>query len=85
VLSNVSDREHQQANNRLRRLMASYRQVEMLLRLGEYQPGGDPITDCAVELNGPINAFLQQDLRVPVPLQTTLEALMQLTSQMPEC
>ncbi|MEO4016680.1 FliI/YscN family ATPase [Pseudomonas rossensis] len=84
VLSNVSGREHQQANNRLRRLMASYRQVEMLLRLGEYQPGGDPITDCAVTLNGPINAFLQQDLREPVPLQTTLEALIQLTSQIPE-
>jgi type III secretion protein N (ATPase) len=84
ILSNVSGREHQQANNRLRRLMAAYRQVEMLLRLGEYQPGGDPITDCAVNLNGPINAFLQQDLREPVPLAETLQALMHLTSQLPE-
>src|SRR5471032_1482838 len=33
ILSNVTGREHQQANNRLRRLMAAYRQVEMLLRL----------------------------------------------------
>lgn len=84
ILSNVTGREHQQANNRLRRLMAAYRQVEMLLRLGEYQPGGDPVTDCAVNLNGPINAFLQQDLREPVPLEDTLEALMRLTSQLPE-
>jgi type III secretion protein N (ATPase) len=64
--------------------MAAYKQVEMLLRLGEYQPGSDPVTDCAVRLNEPINAFLRQDLREPVPLQETLAALMQLTSQLPE-
>jgi type III secretion protein N (ATPase) len=84
ILSNVTGREHQQANNRLRRLMAAYRQVEMLLRLGEYQPGGDPVTDLAVNLNGQINAFLQQDLREPVRLQDTLAALMRLTEQLPE-
>ncbi|WP_297835060.1 FliI/YscN family ATPase [Pseudomonas sp.] len=84
ILSNVSSREHQQANNRLRRLMAAYREVEMLLRLGEYQPGGDPVTDCAVQLNDNINRFLRQDLREPVPLSDTLEALMYLTSQLPE-
>jgi len=84
VLGNVSSREHQRANNRLRRLMASYRQVEMLLRLGEYHAGSDPVTDCAVQLNDAINAFLQQDLREPVPLQNTLEALTHLTSQLPE-
>ncbi|MGF6207671.1 FliI/YscN family ATPase [Pseudomonas frederiksbergensis] len=83
ILSNVTGREHQQANNRLRRLMASYRQVEMLLRLGEYQPGSDPVTDCAVQLNDAINDFLRQDLREPVPLETTLELLMQITSQLP--
>lgn len=84
ILSNVSSREHQQANNRLRRLMAAYREVEMLLRLGEYQPGSDPVTDCAVQLNDNINRFLRQDLREPVSLSDTLEALMYLTSQLPE-
>jgi type III secretion protein N (ATPase) len=84
IISNVTGREHQQANNRLRRLIAAYKQVEMLLRLGEYQPGSDPVTDCAVRLHEPINQFLRQDLREPVPLQETLAALMQLTSQLPE-
>ncbi|AMB87243.1 type III secretion apparatus H+-transporting two-sector ATPase [Pseudomonas agarici] len=84
ILSNVTGREHQQANNRLRRLMAAYRQVEMLLRLGEYQPGADPVTDCAVRLNDAINDFLRQDLREPVPLETTLDLLTHLTSQLPE-
>ncbi|SDH57995.1 ATP synthase in type III secretion protein N [Pseudomonas flavescens] len=84
VLSNVAGAEHQRANNRLRRLMAAYRQVEMLLRLGEYQPGADPVTDCAVELNGAINHFLQQDLRGPCSLDETLAALNQLTDRLPE-
>lgn len=84
ILSNVSGREHQQANNQLRRLMAAYKQVEMLLRLGEYQPGSDPVTDCAVRLNDAINAFLRQDLREPVPLEKTLQELMKLTSQLPK-
>lgn len=84
ILSNVSSREHQQANNRLRRLMAAYREVEMLLRLGEYQPGSDLVTDCAVQLNDNINRFLRQDLREPVSLSDTLEALTYLTSQLPE-
>ncbi|KPW20882.1 Type III secretion cytoplasmic ATPase HrcN, partial [Pseudomonas syringae pv. aceris] len=34
ILSNVTGREHQRANNRLRQLLAAYKQVEMLLRLG---------------------------------------------------
>ncbi len=84
VLSNVTGREHQRANNRLRQLMAAYKQVEMLLRLGEYQAGADPVTDCAVRLNDAINAFLRQDLREPVPLQETLDGLLRLTSQLPE-
>nr|WP_218169380.1 FliI/YscN family ATPase [Pseudomonas gingeri] len=84
ILSNVTGRAHQQANNRLRRLMAAYRQVEMLLRLGEYQPGADPVTDCAVQLNDAINDFLRQDLREPVPLETTMDLLTRLTSQLPE-
>lgn len=81
VLGSVAAPEHLLANNRLRRLMAAYREVEMLLRLGEYQAGADPLTDCAVQLNGPINNFLQQDLRGPCSLQETLTALTQLTAQ----
>ncbi|WP_024645232.1 type III secretion system ATPase HrcN [Pseudomonas syringae] len=84
ILSNVTGREHQRANNRLRQLLAAYKQVEMLLRLGEYQAGADPVTDCAVQLNDAINTFLRQDLREPVPLQETLDRLLRLTSQVPE-
>lgn len=82
ILSNVTSREHVQANNRLRQLMAAYKQVEMLLRLGEYQAGADPVTDLAVQLNDNINRFLRQDLRGPVPLEQTLDQLNLITSQL---
>lgn len=84
IISNVTHREHLQANNRLRRSMAAYQQVEMLLRLGEYQAGADAVTDSAVELHDQIDQFLRQDLREPVPMQDTLDYLVSLTSRMPE-
>lgn len=82
ILGNVTSREHVQANNRLRQLMAAYKQVEMLLRLGEYQAGADPVTDLAVQLNDSINRFLRQDLRGPVALEETLAQLNHITSQL---
>ncbi|KAF1032697.1 MAG: Type III secretion ATP synthase HrcN [Pseudomonas sp.] len=83
ILGNVTSREHVRNNNRLRQLMAAYRQVEMLLRLGEYQAGADPVTDCAVQLHETINGFLRQDLREPVSLDETLDRLEHITSQLP--
>ena len=84
IMGNVTGREQVRANNRLRQLLAGYRQVEMLLRLGEYQPGADPVTDCAVQLNDTLNAFLRQDLREPVSLDETQALLVHITSQVPE-
>lgn len=84
IMGNVTSREHVQANNRLRQLMAAYRQIEMLLRLGEYQAGADAVTDCAVKQNDAINRFLRQDLREPVSLDETLYLLTQITSQLAE-
>jgi type III secretion protein N (ATPase) len=80
IMNAISSPAQQQANNRLRQLLAAYKQVEMLLRLGEYHPGADPFTDHAVSLNQRINAFLRQDLRQPVALQQCLEELQQLTA-----
>nr|WP_207161281.1 FliI/YscN family ATPase [Pseudomonas fluorescens] len=84
ILGNITSREHVRNNNRLRQLMAAYRQVEMLLRLGEYQAGTDPVTDCAVQLHETINQFLRQDLREPVSLDDTLARLDYITSQLPD-
>ncbi|ACZ76745.1 MULTISPECIES: type III secretion system ATPase SctN [Dickeya] len=65
TMSNVVDTEHTRNANAVRRLMAAYKQVEMLIRLGEYQPGHDALTDAAVNANDDINRFLQQAMREP--------------------
>lgn len=83
TMSNVVGTEQQKGATQLRRLMAAYQQVEMLLKLGEYQPGNDPLTDCAVDSRGRIEAFLQQSLRDPSSLDETLDHLLQVTADVP--
>jgi flagellum-specific ATP synthase len=44
-----------------RRLMASFADMEELIRLGAYRHGTDPAVDSAISANGPLEAFLAQD------------------------
>ncbi|SFG69777.1 FliI/YscN family ATPase [Pseudomonas sp. NFACC45] len=83
TMSNVVGTEQLHGATQLRRLMAAYQQVEMLIKLGEYQPGNDPLTDCAVNTRPRIEAFLQQSLRAPVSLDETLNHLLQVTADAP--
>ena len=53
---------HKEATE-MRRLIAKYREIELLLQVGEYTPGGDKLADRAVERHGAIQAFLDQDHR----------------------
>jgi len=71
----LADSEHQQAAARLRRLLASYKEVEFLLRVGEYEPGSDPDTDDAVTRYQALQTFLQQSIDTPTELETTLTNL----------
>jgi type III secretion protein N (ATPase) len=40
--------------------MAKHREVEMLLQIGEYQPGSNPLADEAIGKADAIRAFLSQ-------------------------
>jgi type III secretion protein N (ATPase) len=60
VMSQVVPREHADAAGRMRKLMAKYDDVEMLLQAGEYRPGNDELADAAVERVEEIRAFLNQ-------------------------
>jgi type III secretion protein N (ATPase) len=60
VMGAVTDREHRASASRFRELLAKYQEVEMLIRLGEYQPGGDATADEAVAKIEPLRAFLRQ-------------------------
>jgi len=83
TLANVAEAEHLRAGINLRRLLSAYDQIELMLRLGEYQAGADPLTDLAVESRGALDGFLRQDLREPEPMPSTLAHLHQLTAYVP--
>ena len=46
--------------NRVRALIATYRENEELIRLGAYKPGTDPEVDAAIQAHPAINGFLRQ-------------------------
>lgn len=84
TMSNVVGPEHSMQAGRIRSLMAAYKQVEMLIRLGEYQPGNDSLTDAAVTANDIINQFLRQSMRTPAPLEQTLCQLAEVSAHAPD-
>ena len=60
VMNQVVDPQHKRNAGRLRELMAKYAEVELLVKIGEYQRGGDATTDEAIDKQARINAFLRQ-------------------------
>ena len=52
--------QHRADAARMRQLMARYADVELLLRVGEYQKGSDPLADEAIAKIDAINGFLRQ-------------------------
>jgi len=75
VMTQIVSPDHVAMASALRALMAKYDEVEMLLQVGEYKPGNDPMADRAVQRIEHIRAFLNQatsDLR---PFDDTLAHL----------
>lgn len=75
VMSAITDKNHQQAAGTMRSMMASYKEVEMLIRIGEYQEGNDATIDNAVSHHDAIEEFLQQGVREQISFDDTLAQL----------
>lgn len=70
VMPDVAGDEHLQAAAALRRLYATYRSSEDLIRLGAYEQGNNPELDLAVSMVGAVDEFLRQ----PVDERTAYDA-----------
>ena len=81
-LSRIADRimtkEHKEAARKIRLLLSKYDEVELLIRVGEYQKGADALIDEAVRKNKDILKYLQQLHTENVPFDTSLKQLLQL-------
>jgi type III secretion protein N (ATPase) len=60
LMDAVTQPDHRADAARIRELMARHADVELLLRVGEYQRGSDAVADEAIARIDRINAFLRQ-------------------------
>jgi type III secretion protein N (ATPase) len=75
VMNAVVDDQHKQAAARLREILAKYKEIELLVQIGEYKKGTDPAADEAIAKIDAINTFLRQGLDERSPFAETLEQL----------
>lgn len=70
---------HSQAAAKIRRLVAKYDEIELLIRVGEYHAGTDAEADEAIRKIEQIRNFLQQNQVAGFYYSTTFEYLMELS------
>lgn len=75
VMNRIVADEHQQAAAMARRLLAKHRDLEVLLQMGEYQPGSDPLADAAIACAPAINRHLCQAVDEAVAFPDALASL----------
>jgi type III secretion protein N (ATPase) len=80
VMQAVVSAEHRRAAGQLRTLIARHREIELLLRVGEYQRGSDAVADEAVAKMDAITQYLRQDSDERSTLREATERLVDITS-----
>jgi flagellum-specific ATP synthase len=78
LFNEITSSEHQVAAMALRKIVATYREVEDLIQIGAYRNGSVPETDAAVAALPTVNQFLQQPVGQPSDFQATTERLQQI-------
>ncbi|AHF73800.1 Type III secretion cytoplasmic ATP synthase [Candidatus Sodalis pierantonius str. SOPE] len=81
IMPSIVSEAHLSLAAALRQLLSVYREVELLVRVGEYQRGDDPLTDQAVDAYPAICAFLQQRETASCDLDALQQQLMRLTGK----
>ena len=81
VMTAITDREHQRLNLRLRELLAKRKEVDLLVKVGEYKSGADPLADEAIAKHERLVEFLRQGSADAPPLAETLERLRAIIDQ----
>lgn len=78
VMNAVVSAQHREMAGQINKWLATYADVELLIKVGEYKAGNDPDTDVAVNKNKDINAFLRQRTDEFDDFETTLAKLARL-------
>ncbi|WP_391087355.1 type III secretion system ATPase SctN [Vibrio sp. NH-UV-68] len=81
VMNQIIEQSHQDSANHIREMLAKYEQVELLIKIGEYQKGTDVRTDLAIEQHEDIRTFLRQETQQTSNLTSAIKQLKELTKQ----
>lgn len=80
LMPQVVDREHWQAAQRVRALLAARQEVDDLIAVGAYSPGSHPLADQALRQWEQVTAFLRQEHHEKADARATRRALLQLAA-----
>jgi flagellum-specific ATP synthase len=75
VMRSVASTEHVKLAQKLREILATYREAEDLINIGAYKAGSNPRIDRAVKLIDGVNAFLKQQVEDPTDLTQCLRQM----------
>jgi ATP synthase in type III secretion protein N len=80
VMGRVTTTTHLAAAERVRAWIVKYDEVELLLQVGEYRPGNDPVTDLAIQQHEKITDFLHQSIDEHMPASKSIDWLLELAA-----
>lgn len=75
VMNAIVSKEQKLDAQVLRKILAKYAEVELLVQIGEYKKGTDPEADFALDKINAVNSFLKQGLEEKSTFEETLKAL----------
>lgn len=75
VMKAVSTPEQTRLAQKMRELLATYREAEDLINIGAYKPGSNPKIDKAVKVIDEINEFLKQRVDDPTDMGQTIRRM----------
>ncbi|RED43733.1 type III secretion system ATPase SctN [Aestuariispira insulae] len=78
VMQMITAEEHRSNALSVKEMMAKFREVELLVKVGEYQQGADPLADLAIARIDAINGFLRQRTDDFTPFEETIGSLAEL-------
>ena len=81
VMNSVVTPEHIQSANKIRGLLSEYKEIEFLVKVGEYQKGTNSEADEALDKHDAINHFLKQAFTEKPSFNEALEAMHDLANR----
>ncbi len=80
VMNAIATKEHKQAAQKARKILAKYAEVELLVQIGEYKRGADAEADYALDKVDAVNNFLKQGLEEKSTFEETMNLLQQVVA-----